>query len=182
MDKQRQLERLSEIEDGRWNDITKSLYGFVRYKAYDLKSGAFSEKNLGEPAVQHFAHEAIKKLWDCIWEWREDLPIVEQLKLIIVSMMNEAVRKYKQRGGKDPLTLNENIKVEAEQSDNSDFYEWLDLAADGDEELKSYVKAFKVCKTKKEIAQEMGVDISRVYNITKRIKRELDSVKALWIQ
>lgn len=183
MDQQRQIERLLEIDDDKWGVIINSLYGFVRYKAYDLNSGAFSEKNLAEPAVKYFVHEAISKLWNCVREWREDLTIEEQLRQIIVSMMSETVRKYKQRGGKDGLTLNENIKVEDDQCDNhSDFYEWLELVADGDDELERYVEAFKVCGSPREIAVEMGVDISTVYNITKRLKRKLESEKVLWMQ
>ena len=183
MNKQRQLERLLEIDDAKWNSITNILYGFVRYKAYERNSGAFSERSLGEPAEKHFVHEAIKKLWDCVREWREDLTIEEQLRQIIRSLMSEAVRKYKQRGGVDNVTLNDNIKVDFSQSDEqSDFYEWLELEAEGDDELERYVKAFKICGSPQEIAIEMGVDISRVYNITKRMKRKLESDKILWIQ
>ena len=184
MDKQRQTERLLAIDDDRWPVIIESLYGFVRYKAYDMGNGAFSEKSLAEPAVEHFVHEAISKLWNCVWEWREDLTIEEQLRQIIGSLMSEAVRKFKQRGGLDAVTLNENIKVEAtdERVEQSDFGEWLELEADGDEELERYVKAFKVCRSQQEIAVEMGVDVSKVYNITKRLKRKLENDKVLWMQ
>ena len=95
--------------------------------------------------------------------------------------MSEVVRKFKQRGGKDTLTLNENLKVEIEQNGKqSDFYEWLELVADGEEEL-DYVKAFKLCGSPREIAVEMGVEVSKVYNITKRLKRKLESEKVLWV-
>ena len=173
-----------EIDEGKWQTIMDTLYGFVRYKVYNWESGAFSVKNLPEPAVQHFVHEAIKKLWECVREWREDLTIEEQLRQIIGSLMSEAVRKFKQRGGVDNMTLNENIKVLAtnERDERSDFYEWLELVADGDDELKRYVEAFKVCGSPREIAVEMGVDISTVYNITKRLKRKLESEKVLWMQ
>ena len=33
-----------------------------------------------------------------------------------------------------------------------------------------------------EIAVEMGVEVSKVYNITKRLKRKLESEKVLWIE
>lgn len=182
MNEQRQLERLLEIDEGKWNAIMDTLYGFVRYKVYNWGSGAFSVKNLPEPAENFFVHEAIKKLWECVREWREDLTLEEQLRQIISSMMSEVVRKFKQRGGKDTLTLNENLKFEIEQNDKqSDFYEWLELVADGEEEV-NYVKAFKICGSPREIAQEMGVDVSRVYNITKRIKRKLESEKVLWME
>lgn len=183
MNEQRQLERLLEIDVGKWDTIINTLYGFVRYKVYNWGSGAFSVKNLPEPAEKYFVHEAIKKLWECVREWREDLTIEEQLRQIISSMMSEVVRKFKQRGGKDILTLNENLKAEMEHNDKqSDFYEWLELEADGDEELERYVKAFKVCGSSKEIALEMGVDVSQVYNITKRMKRKLESDKVLWME
>ena len=184
MNKQRQLERLLEIDDGKWKTIMDTLYGFVRYKVCSWESGAFSVKNLPEPAVQHFVHEAIKKLWECVREWREDLTIEEQLRQIIGSLMSEAVRKFKQRGGLDAVTLNENIKVETtdERVEQSDFDEWLELEADGDDELERYVKAFKVCRSQQEIAVEMGVDVSKVYNITKRLKRKLENDKVLWMQ
>jgi DNA-directed RNA polymerase specialized sigma24 family protein len=182
MDKQRQTERLLAIDDDRWPVIIDSLYGFVRYKAYDRGNGAFSEKSLAEPAVEHFVHEAISKLWNCVWEWREDLTIEEQLRLVIGSLMSEATRKYKQRGGKDNLTLNENLKIEDHSDNHSDFYEWLELVADGDEEMERYVRAFKICGSQAEIAVEMGVEVSKVYNITKRLKRKLESEKVLWIE
>lgn len=182
MDKQRQTERLLAIDVDRWTDIINSLYGFVRYKAYDRDSGAFSEKNLAEPAVQHFVHEAISKLWNCVWEWREDLTIEEQLRLVIGSLMSEAVRKYKQRGGKDNVTLNENLNLADQSETHSDFYDWLELAADGDDEMERYVKAFKICDSQAEIAVEMGEDVSKVYNITKRLKRKLENEKVLWIE
>ena len=162
MDKLRQTERLLAIDDERWTGIIESLYGFVRYKAYDRESGAFSEKNLAE--------------------WREDLTIEEQLKLVIGSLMSEAVRKYKERGGKDNVTLNENLKVAVQSESQSDFYEWLELVAEGDGEMERYVKAFKICGSQSEIAAEMGVEVSKVYNITKRLKRKLESEKVLWIE
>ena len=82
------------------------------------------------------------------------------------------------------MTLNENIKVQSAdgRDERSDFYEWLELEADGDDELERYVKAFKVCWTSHEIAIEMGVDVSKVYNITKRLKRKLENDKVLWMQ
>ena len=92
MNEQRQLERLLEIDDGRWKTIMDTLYGFVRYKVCYWESGAFSVKNLPEPAEKYFVHEAIKKLWECVREWREDLTIEEQLRQIIGSMMSEEVR------------------------------------------------------------------------------------------
>lgn len=184
MNEQRQLERLLEIDDGKWETIIDTLYGFVRYKVYNWESGAFSVKNLPEPAEKYFVHEAIKKLWECVREWREDLTIEEQLRQIIGSMMSEEVRKFRQRGGVDNVTLNENIKVEAtdKRVEQSDFYEWLELEADGDDELERYVRAFKVCWTSQEIAIEMGIDVSKVYNITKRLKRKLENDKVLWMQ
>ena len=182
MDKQRQTERLLAIDDDRWPVIIESLYGFVKYKAYDRGNGAFSEKSLAEPAVEYFVHEAISKLWNCVWEWREDLTIEEQLRLVIGSLMSEATRKYKQRGNKDNVTINENLKVADQSESQSDFYEWLELAADGDEEMERYVKAFKICGSPAEIAVEMGVEVSKVYNITKRLKRKLESEKVLWIE
>ena len=99
-------------------------------------------------------------------------------------MMSEEVRKFRQRGGVDNVTLNENIKVEATEKrvEQSDFYEWLELEADGDDELERYVRAFKVCWTSQEIAIEMGIDVSKVYNITKRLKRKLENDKVLWMQ
>ena len=184
MNEQRQLERLLEIDDGKWKTIMDTLYGFVRYKVCNWESGAFSVKNLPEPAEKYFVHEAIKKLWECVREWREDLTIEEQLRQIIGSMMSEEVRKFRQRGGVDNVTLNENIKVEATKKrvEQSDFYEWLELEADGDDELERYVRAFKVCWTSQEIAIEMGIDVSKVYNITKRLKRKLENDKVLWMQ
>ena len=165
MNEQRQLERLLEIDDGKWKTIMDTLYGFVR------------------SAEKYFVHEAIKKLWECVREWREDLTIEEQLRQIIGSMMSEEVRKFRQRGGVDNVTLNENIKVEAtdKRVEQSDFYEWLELEADGDDELERYVRAFKVCWTSQEIAIEMGIDVSKVYNITKRLKRKLENDKVLWM-
>lgn len=184
MNKQRQLERLLEIDEGKWKTIMDTLYGFVRYKVYNRESGAFSVKNLPEPAEKYFVHEAIKKLWECVREWREGLTIEEQLRQIIGSMMSEEVRKYKQRGGVGNMTLNESLKVEVtdERVEQSDFYEWLELEADGEDELERYVKAFKVCRSPQEIADEMGVDVSKVYNITKRLKRKLENDKVLWMK
>lgn len=183
MNEQRQIERLLEIDNDKWKNIMDTLYVFVRYKVCNWKSGAFSVKNLSEPAEKYFVHEAIKKLWECVREWRENLTIEEQLKQIIGSMMSEEVRKFKHRGGVDSVTLNENLKIDApdEMVVRSDFYEWLELEADGDDELERYVKAFKVCSTSQEIAIEMGVEVSKVYNITKRLKRKLENDKVLWM-
>lgn len=184
MDKIRQIERLLEVENSQWEYIITKLDTFVKYKTHgNLKSGAFSERSLGEPAEKYFVHESIKKLWECTWEWRDDLQLEQQLRLIIVSMMSEAVRKFKQRGGKDSLTLNENLKIEADiEESNSDFYEWAELAVDGDDDLEQYLKAFKKYGSPPEIAQEMGIAVKDVYNLTKRLKRKLETAKLLWIQ
>lgn len=150
------LEKQVAFMEENGYEFSYTEYGLMDSASKDRVTGAFSERSLGEPAIKHFVHEAIKKLWLCEWEWREDLTIENQLRLIIGSLMSEAERKYRQRGGRYSITLNENLKVGSEPDFSmSDFYEWMELVADGDEELERYVKAFKVSRTPSEIALEM---------------------------
>ena len=184
MDKNRQIEKLSKISDKEWKDTLNALYSYVGYKCkWYMSEGALSEKNLGEDAISHFAHEAIHKLWDCSWEWKEEYSLYEQLKRIIGSLISEEIRKFKLRGGKNPLTLKENIGTYEEKDDFRDeFREWMTLVAEGDDDLETYVKAVIACPSSKDIAEEMGIDTKDVYNLTKRLKRKLENEKVLWTQ
>lgn len=182
MDKNRQIERLSKVSEKEWTDTLNALYGFVGNKCkWYMAEGALSERSLGEDAISHFAHEAILKLWDCCWEWKEEYTLFEQLKRIIGSLISEEIRKYKLRGGKDPLALKENIGINEEKDDFRDeFREWMTLVAEGDDDLETYVKAVLSCRSSQEIADEMGIDVKDVYNLTKRLKRKLENERVLW--
>lgn len=184
MDKKRQIEKLSKVSDKEWNDTLKALYSYVGYKCkWYMSEGALSERNLGEDAISHFVHEAILKLWYCSWEWKEEYSLYEQLKRIICSLISEEIRKFKQRAGKDLLTLNENIGTNDDNDDFRDeFREWMTLVAEGDVDLEAYVKAVIACPSSKDIAEEMGIDVKDVYNLTKRLKRKLENENVLWTQ
>lgn len=184
MDKNRQIEKLSKISDKEWKDTLNALYSYVGYKCkWFMSEGALSERNLGEDAISHFVHEAILKLWECSWEWKEEYSLYEQLKRIIGSLISEEVRKFKQRTGKDLQTLKEDIGTNEDNDDfRDDFREWMILVAEGDDDLETYVKAVIACPSSKDIAEVMGIDVKDVYNLTKRLKRKLENEMVLWMQ
>lgn len=184
MNKKRQIERLAKVSDKEWKETLMALYSYVGYKCkWKMAEGALSERNLGEDAISYFTHEAILKLWNFSWEWKEENSLYEQLKRIIGSMISEEIRKFKSRGGKDTLALNESIDNKEEGNDfRDDFREWMVLVAEGDDDLEVYVKAVVSCNSSQEIAEEMGIDVKDVYNLAKRLKRKLEKEKVLWMQ
>ena len=161
-----------------------ALYCYVGYKCkWYMSEGALSERSLGEDAISHFSHEAILKLWDCSWEWKDEYSLYEQLKRIIGSLISEEIRKFKLRGEKNPQTLDEKVGTNEENDDFRDeFREWMALVAEGDGDLEAYVRAVIACPSSKDIAEEMGIDVKDVYNLTKRLKRKLENEMVLWTQ
>lgn len=180
MDKQKQINRLLQVTDQEWKAVFNSLYKFAAYRCRGrMSSGALSERQLGEPAVEHFTHEAISKLWTCQWEWNHLLSLEEQLKRIVVSMISEAIRKYKSNSQPDSVPLNENIVAVTEDGGKDEFREWLRLVAEGDNDLERYVEALIACNSPREMASMLNVSPKEIYNMTKRMKRKLDTEKLL---
>ena len=112
--------------------------------------GAFSEQNLGIPAVEYFPMKAYQTLKDtnCKWKWKEGTKLSTLFINIIRSDMAHTLRDYRLDG--EPLTK-ANSEFEREDADEDGFDDAND-PVDVDEEDR--LNGFQV-KTELELLEEL---------------------------
>ena len=132
---------------GLWT--SSELEGLTEY-------GAFSEQNLGLPAVEYFPLEAYKKLKDpnSKWKWREGVKLSTLMINIIRSDMQHVLRDYKLDG--EPL-VKANSEFERESADEDGFDDANDMVEISPDDRQN---AF-VVKSEMELMEELRAKESR---------------------
>lgn len=132
---------------GLWT--SSELEGLTEY-------GAFSEQNLGLPAVEYFPLEAYKKLKDpnSKWKWREGVKLSTLMINIIRSDMQHVLRDYKLDG--EPL-VKANSELERESADEDGFDDANDAVEISPDDRQN---AFQV-KSEMELMEELRAKESR---------------------
>jgi len=183
MDKDEEiLKRLNEISDNEWINIVDQLTVFVHFK---LKGrtlfGAHTEQNLGVNPIDYYVDGAIEKLFRLEWKWQyEKYSLIEQLKLIVGSMLSNNVEKYRNRKETtSPMEEEKLIPLIVSESDNEIdekydlFREALEECSKDDEELQLYVMAFDDCNSFDDMAESLGFDKKKLYSLQKKMTRRM---------
>ena len=179
MDHNHQLERLQCITEDEWRKALIELAIYITWKVGGrCQYGAHSESELGMTALDYYKGEAVTKLCSCEWEWKEELSLAEQLKVIAGSKISMQVDHYKRK--KKRITSIESLeKVDGlvffdEENESKEFYEELMSVAQGDEELELYIQAVHDNNSYDDICSDLGfTDKQQVYNLQRKLVRRI---------
>lgn len=112
---------LSEATPGELREALRMASYWLTDELEDCTEfGAFSEQNLGEPAIEYFPKRAYLTLRDpkCKWHWKEGTKLSTLMINVIKSDMAHVLRDYHLDG--DPL-LKANCEFEREGADEDGF-------------------------------------------------------------
>lgn len=112
---------LSEATPGELREALRMASYWLTDELEDCTEfGAFSEQNLGEPAIEYFPKRAYLTLKDpkCKWHWKEGTKLSTLMINVIKSDMAHVLRDYHLDG--DPL-LKANCEFEREGADEDGF-------------------------------------------------------------
>ena len=112
---------LSEVTPGELREALRMASYWLTDELEDCTEfGAFSEQNLGEPAIEYFPKRAYLTLKDpkCKWHWKEGTKLSTLMINVIKSDMAHVLRDYHLDG--DPL-LKANCEFEREGADEDGF-------------------------------------------------------------
>lgn len=120
--KQKQkLKSLSEATPGELREVFKIASFWLTDVLEDCTEfGAFSEQNLGEPAIEYFPKRAFVTLKDpkCKWKWKEGAKLSTLMINVIKSDMAHVMRDYMLDG--EPL-VKANSEFERDGADEDGF-------------------------------------------------------------
>lgn len=177
--------RLEAISDKEWILIVDELTRFVHFKlkGWKIKMGAHSEQNLGIDAINYYVNGAIEKIISHSWEWKyEKYSLIEQLRVIIGSMMSSNVESYKNKKGECYPTEDKKLNSLAEKEtdgENNEQYEIFHKAlyecSKDDEELQLYVMALDESNSFDEISRLTGFEKKKLYVLQKKIGRRIEN-------
>lgn len=114
------------------------------------EKGAFSEANLGIPAVEYFPMRAYQTLKsrDCKWKWKEGVKLSTLMINVIKSDMAHVLRDYILDGEPDVMANSEFERLDASEDGYDDANEMVEIAP----ELRA--QGFLV-KTEMELLEEL---------------------------
>lgn len=163
------VDRLSKIPEREWAEILIRVKSSIKHRLHYTDSGAHSVSELGMPALDYYATEAIEKIISLSWSWNpENISLTDQLIRIANSLISRQVDSYKRRKDNlEPITYEENLSYdvfdEVYDADIDKVLECIDRIAQADELLSEYWSAIKAQFKSKEIAELMNIDVNKVY-------------------
>ncbi|WP_339706760.1 hypothetical protein [uncultured Kriegella sp.] len=191
MNKKSTKQRLIELTDEEWRIALEKARRLISYRVKGrTKYGCHSQKELGVSPFDYYVKEAIDKLYDGIWEWKEEYSFPEQFSRIIGSLISEKVRKY-QKGTSDddaltkPTTKFEDVAFlfeevfdeEVEINEREKIYEnQLNVvlqAIDRNANMETLLLLIMDQKTNDEICAEAGWERKKLYRVTDRMKNRV---------
>jgi hypothetical protein len=177
--------RLESTSDKDWLNIVDELTKFVHFKlkGWKIKKGAHSEQNLGIDAINYYVNGAIEKVFSFSWEWKyEKYSLIDQLKVIIGSMMSSNVESYKIKKGYNYPIEDGKINALAEKEsefENDEQYDLFRIALEecskNDEDLQLYVMALDECNSFDDISKLTGFEKKKLYVLQKKITRRIEN-------
>lgn len=191
------LKKLQNLSDDEVAEAIRQLTHHVksrlrfRSKADRTKSGAHGEKNLGMNAIDYYVSESIKRLYDPNgWDWKfERFTLVEQLMRISNKLISDKVAHYKAKQEGLPVF---------DERDAGDIYDLQAIAANeakgneeiytkliqfahevsmDDDDLQYFVIRYFEKASFTTIANEMNVEVERIYVLRKKLVRRLMNYK-----
>jgi RNA polymerase sigma factor (sigma-70 family) len=174
-------ERLQQIDQEEWGDIYLELLDFARDKAKGLdfvKGGG--ELPLGT-TPDDLAQEAIHRLFDGRRKWNpeQDPDLCDYLKSVVSSLQSALLEKagYQRDSGN---AVEEHVEISS--SENSEFNDCLDAlesiineSAAGDDDLQIVKMGMEDGMKSAEIAEVLGIEVGRVYDLSRKLKRRVRS-------
>ena len=176
-----QLQRLTSITNEEWIVTSKKCYNFLQYRLKGKTGwGVHSETNLGISVFDYYFVAAVEKLYEGAWTWQfEKFNIIEQIITIMNSMISANVDKatniYKRtiviEYDSDKVYTCKEIDIDDVNEEEYDVkIQLIKNAIQNDSEMKTYFSLVQEGYSSKEISQQMGVPISKVYKFTEKLK------------
>lgn len=191
MNKKSTIQKLTELTDEEWRIALEKARRLIAYRVKGrTKYGCHSEKELGVSPFDYYVKEAIDKLYDGIWEWKEEYSFPKQFSRIIGSLISEKVRKY-QKGTSDddaltkPTTnfedvaflfdevFDEKLKIEEREKIYEDQLNTIIRAIDGNSDMETLLWSVLDGKLNDEICAETGWERKKLYRVTDRMKNKV---------
>lgn len=169
------------VSDPEWEQAMEVSVKYVEKKINRLNHcGALDESVFGIPASEHFVYGAFDKLFTGEWEWSEHRAIHTQLVKIALSDISHHLRDWKNKEHVEIVEFDERMADRLNHDD--DFldiaYEIAEKAAAGDQQLLLYLKEVREVNNFEIIAEDMGLTITEVYQLHRKMKRRLEKRKA----
>lgn len=184
--------RVLKVSDDDWRVVVKKVKNHLRIrKILFSTTGVHSEKNFGMSPMDYYLGNAIEKLFDGKWIWKKDLTISEQVIRIIDSMISTELEKADTDkaksvnieyvdADKDLWLFPSDIDISQSDEIEKDFQEKIDLiykAIDGDNDLELLFLCIQQGIKSKDIAEEMGIPVERVYKLSEKLKLKANKLK-----
>jgi len=180
-------ELINYLNEQNWDEIIPKLTAYTDFK---LKKGKWWKRGFEDLAKglqpADLVFEAIKDLYTEERKWNKERysSIVEFLKSVIDSEIYNLYGSYDHtyqvvEENKDDCEEDEMNKYAGEDPDSLDLIISKELlnkvykAIEGDQELEEFVILLSEGFLPRDIAKELDVDISNIYNRKKRLKRIL---------
>ena len=168
-------ESLKNISETEWQNAVKQLVVFLRWKMRNMsKNGAFSEAELGMPAVDYFRSEACYKLLSGAWRRDPSRALSLQLIAIASALISKHAKKYTKNTETVSLEALSGEVAEDEELNMTDAaYAIAFEKVRGYRELEEYLKAVREYNDYKEISIHLHLTIREVYQLEKRMMRRV---------
>lgn len=166
---------LMNISEAEWQRAIKQLVVFLRWKMRNLsRNGAFSEAELGMPAVDYFRSEACYKLISGAWRWNPRRSLALQLIAIASNLISKHAAQYMRNAETVPLEALSGEVAEDEDHNMTDAaYAIAFEKVRGDKELEEYLKAVREYNDYKEISIHLKITLNEVYLLERRLMRRV---------
>jgi hypothetical protein len=184
------LEKLVLTPRTVWEQAFNKCHSHIAVRLYRKTSfGAHCAQRLGMDAIDYYTGNAVKALYDGIWEWKyKKYSLEEQLIRIIDSMISEEVRKYKIEALKNNKTiLKENSELVAENEDSFDaedcefdhselLNQAIDAACENNTKYTRFIQLKKQGLDYDEISKEIGCSKNETYQMMETISRRAKKI------
>lgn len=191
------LRKLQSLSDDEFKEAMKQLIHHVKArlrigsKMDRTKSGAHSPKNLGMPSIDYYVGESVKRLYDPNgWDWKFEIrSLAEQLMRIANKLISDKVAVYKAKQNGLPVFDNRdagdiyNLEEIAENEINgneelcSNLIKYAHEVSKDDDNLQYFVIRYFEKASFETIANEMNIEVEKVYVLRKKLVRQLLNYK-----
>lgn len=191
------LNKLQGLSDDVVKEALKQLTHHVKARLRfgsqvdRTKSGAHGEKKLGMNAIDFYVGESVKRLYDPNgWDWKfEKFTLAEQLKRIANKLISDKLADYiekkeglpvfDKRDAGDIYDLEEiaSTNIKGNEVVYSRLIQLANDVSKDDDNLEYFVIRYFEDASYEAIAEEMNVDITKIYALRKKLVRRLMDYK-----
>lgn len=183
------ITKLTMLTDNDWKIALEKCKRLIDHRTCGRTNfGCHSEQNLGESPFDYYVKEAIDKLYNGDWEWKDKHSFPEQMCRIVGSLMSEQVRKYKNEQKKNPNTTkkialedidfyfyidsDEDIEILEREKKYEQKLDVIQKAIDGKDDMETLLCFIMDGKTNDEICTETGWNRKKLYKVTDQLKSQ----------